>query len=93
MEKATFRKVFVISVLLMLFEQGSHAKRGCTKDADCDKIIKCIDADPKCDLKKHKCYCPVPPNYGTKRGQRCIDAHPICDLKTHKCIYLFSSTN
>ncbi|KAK4734519.1 hypothetical protein R3W88_008780 [Solanum pinnatisectum] len=67
MEKATFLKVFLISFLLMLFGQGSHVKGGCTKDDDCVKIMRCIDASPKCDVNKNKCFCPIPPNYGTKR--------------------------
>ncbi|TMW80477.1 hypothetical protein EJD97_019456 [Solanum chilense] len=70
MEKATFLKVFLIFVLLILLGQGSHAKRDCSNDDDCAKIIRCIDTKPTCDLKKQRCYCPSPPNYETKRVQK-----------------------
>ncbi|KAK4723959.1 hypothetical protein R3W88_026738 [Solanum pinnatisectum] len=71
MEKATFLKVFLISFLLMLFGKFSyqfsiHAVVGCTKDADCVNL-RCVETQPKCDLAKHQCICPTPPNYGTKR--------------------------
>uniref|UniRef100_A0A3Q7I817 Late nodulin n=1 Tax=Solanum lycopersicum TaxID=4081 RepID=A0A3Q7I817_SOLLC len=70
MEKAAFLKVFLIFVLLILLGQGSHAKRACSNDADCAKFIRCIDSKPTCDLKKHRCFCPPPPNYETKRVQK-----------------------
>ncbi|TMW89684.1 hypothetical protein EJD97_016809 [Solanum chilense] len=68
MEKATFLKVFLVSVLLMLFGQGSHVQGECTSDADCAKIMKCIEAEPICDLTSHQCVCSrnPPTNYGTR---------------------------
>uniref|UniRef100_A0A0V0GHH6 Putative ovule protein n=1 Tax=Solanum chacoense TaxID=4108 RepID=A0A0V0GHH6_SOLCH len=65
MEKTTFLKVFLISFLLMLFGQESHAI-GCAKDGDCARV-RCIDTHPKCDSATHQCICPIPPNYGSKR--------------------------
>ncbi|KAK4723798.1 hypothetical protein R3W88_026577 [Solanum pinnatisectum] len=63
MEKATFLKVFLISFFLMLFVMQG----GCTNDADCAKIMRCIDAHPICDTD-HQCVCPQAPpaNYGTR---------------------------
>jgi len=51
----------------MLVGQGSHAQGGCTNDADCAKIMRCIDAHPICDTN-HQCVCPQAPpaNYGTR---------------------------
>uniref|UniRef100_A0A3Q7HC67 Uncharacterized protein n=1 Tax=Solanum lycopersicum TaxID=4081 RepID=A0A3Q7HC67_SOLLC len=68
MDKATFLKVFLISFLLMLLVQGSHVQGGCTSDADCATVLKCIEAQPICDLTRHQCVCPrtPPANYGTR---------------------------
>ncbi|KAM3249138.1 hypothetical protein P3L10_010907 [Capsicum annuum] len=60
MEKATFLKIFLVSLLLILSGQGSHAV-GCTKDADCAKAVRCIDAHPICNLATHQCGCPQAP--------------------------------
>ncbi|OIT22469.1 hypothetical protein A4A49_51556, partial [Nicotiana attenuata] len=73
MEKATFLKIFLISFLLILLGQSSNAAFACSKDADCP--MKCIDADVKCDLTMHKCFCPNPPqvnNNGAKRVYKTV---------------------
>lgn len=44
----------------ILLGQGSHAA-GCTKDADCAKAVRCIDAHPICNLATHQCGCPQAP--------------------------------
>lgn len=57
------------STMPMLVGQGSHAAGGCSKDADCAKVVRCIDAHPICNLTNHQCICQQAPpaNYGTKR--------------------------
>ncbi|CAN4091212.1 unnamed protein product [Withania somnifera] len=71
MEKASFLKVFLVSFLLILLGQGSHAQ-ACNEDADCANVVRCIDAHPVCNVATHQCGCPnrPPANYGTKRDHK-----------------------
>ncbi|KAK4357077.1 hypothetical protein RND71_022687 [Anisodus tanguticus] len=69
MKKATFLKVFLVSFLLILLGQGSNVVSGCSTDADCVTVVRCIDATPICD-ETHKCRCPTANFNGPKGVQK-----------------------